>query len=154
MKANLHVHFASFYLDFFFHLHGMSRLRIFKFYFKKVTFIYGLSKSIRLTLNQDIEIVEKLQAHEKSWITIPEADLQRSDNESLLDHCPSLEVELSHSILKENVNIMVAPDCSIEQLSEILYKYMDNVLPIVVYAISEGILSDSVSNDLLNNREK
>lgn len=122
---------------------GQAILPLFSSKWRCVTFIYGLSKSIRLTLNQDIEIVEKLQAHEKSWITIPEADLQRSDNESLLDHCPSLEVELSHSILKENVNIMVPPDCSIEQLSEILYKYMDNVLPIVVYAISEGILSDS-----------
>ncbi|XP_056645894.1 dual serine/threonine and tyrosine protein kinase-like isoform X1 [Diorhabda sublineata] len=121
---------------------GQYLLPLFSSHWRWITLLYGQSKVIRLTLNQEIEVVEKLQAHERSWITIPEPDLQRNTHESLVDHCPSLEVELSHSFLKENVNLMVPPDCSIEQLNELCCKYMNNILPIVVYTISEGILSD------------
>ncbi|KAJ8926827.1 hypothetical protein NQ314_020677 [Rhamnusium bicolor] len=108
-----------------------------------VTFMYGDSKNVRLTLGHEIEIVEKLKAHEEAWMTIPEEDLQRRDDECLLDHCPSLEVELCHLILKENVQIMVPADCEVDELTEILNKHTNNVLPIVIYAVYEEILNDS-----------
>lgn len=113
----------------------------------KITFIYGHSKNIRLTLGHDIEIVEKLKAHEKPWITIPEEDLQRNDDESLLDHCPAVEVDLNHSILKENVKIMVPADCEADELTEVLSKHVDNILPVVIYAVYEDILNDAVSRN-------
>lgn len=106
--------------------------------------MYGPEKNIHLTLGPEFEILEKLKAHEKPWTTIPIEDLQRNNNECILDHCPSLEIELRHPILKDNVKIMVPPDCSPHLLPEILLKNMDNVLPVIAYAVSEDILTDSV----------
>lgn len=106
--------------------------------------MYGHSKNIRLTLGHDIEIVEQLKAHEKPWITIPEEDLRRNDDESLLDHCPAVEVDLNHSILKENMKIMVPADCEVEELTEALSKYVNNILPIVIYSVYEEVLNDTV----------
>ncbi|XP_019866384.1 dual serine/threonine and tyrosine protein kinase-like isoform X2 [Aethina tumida] len=107
-----------------------------------ITFIHGHIKNIRLTLGHDIEIVEQLKAHERNWVTLPEEDLQRNDEECLLDHCPSLEVELNHAVLKENVKIMVPPDCQPEQLPEVLGKHMENTLPVIIYTISNDLLSE------------
>ncbi|XP_018566514.1 dual serine/threonine and tyrosine protein kinase-like isoform X2 [Anoplophora glabripennis] len=122
---------------------GQTILPQFSTRWRYITFIYGHSKNIRLTLGHDIEIVEKLKAHEKPWITIPEEDLQRNDEESLLDHCPAVEVDLNHSILKENVKIMVPADCEVEELTEALSKYVHNILPIVIYSVYEEVLNDT-----------
>lgn len=94
---------------------------------------------MRLTWDNEYEIVEKLKAHEKPWTTIPQDDLIR-----IGDTCASLEVEFSHVLLKDNVNIMVPPDCNLDQLLEILSKHMNNVLPVVIYTVSENILTDGV----------
>lgn len=60
------------------------------------------------------------------------------------DLCASLEVELCHPLLKDNANIMVPPDCYVDHVQEILNKHVKNVLPVIIYAVSEDILSDSV----------
>ncbi|KAJ8986249.1 hypothetical protein NQ317_009955 [Molorchus minor] len=122
---------------------GQTILPLYSQRWRYVTFIYGQTKNIRLTLGHEIEIVEQLKAHEKPWVTIPVEDLLRGDEESLLDHCPSLEVELCNSILRENVEIVVPADCEVDELSEILNKNMNNVLPLVIYSVSEEILNDS-----------
>ncbi|KAF7287483.1 hypothetical protein GWI33_001447 [Rhynchophorus ferrugineus] len=109
---------------------------------RHVTFKYGPVKSIHLTLGSEIEIVEHLKAHERIWDSIPEEDLRRKDDENLLDHCPSLEVVLKHNFLKENVKIMVFPDCLSDQLQDLLNKTLENILPVVIYAVSETTLSD------------
>lgn len=105
--------------------------------------MYGHKKTIRLTLGHEFEIVERLKAHEEPWITIPEEDLQRDENECPLDHCPSLEVSLNHPVLKDNLQILIPPDCSSEQLPGIL-KNVENILPVIIYAITEELLNDKV----------
>lgn len=109
-----------------------------------MTFKYGAAKSIHLTLGSEIEIVEHLKAHEGIWECIPEEDLKMKDDENLLDHCPSLEVVLKHNLLKENVKIMVLPECALDQLQDLLNKTLENILPVIVYAVSETSLSDMV----------
>lgn len=93
----------------------------------------------------DIEIVEGLQAHKVAWTTIPEQDMRRNENESVLNHCPSLEIELFTPLLKDNISIDVPPDCQASQLCELLSKQHSNILPIIVYCISEHVLNDVVS---------
>ncbi|XP_050314331.1 dual serine/threonine and tyrosine protein kinase-like isoform X2 [Anthonomus grandis grandis] len=111
---------------------------------RHITFMYGPTKSIYLTLEHEIEIVEKLNAHQdSSWVTIPEEDLKRNDTENLLDHCPSVEVVLKNKILKENFNISIPPDCQLEQLVEIISNRIEKVLPVIVYVVSEDTLSDA-----------
>ncbi|XP_030756572.1 dual serine/threonine and tyrosine protein kinase-like isoform X2 [Sitophilus oryzae] len=117
---------------------------------RHVTIKYGPTKSIHLTLGNEIEIVENLKAHEGFWDCIPEEDLRRGDNESLLDHCPSLEVILKHNVLKENVKILIPPDCSPNELGEVLEKVMENILPVIVYAVSENQLSDLNIQEIRN----
>lgn len=105
----------------------------------QITFKYGHLKNIRLTWGHEYEIVERLKAHDKPWNTIPEDDLQNND-----DLCASLEVELCHVMLKENVNIMVPPDCHPDFLKDILNKHTSNILPVIIYAVSEDLLDDIV----------
>ncbi|CAG9759907.1 unnamed protein product [Ceutorhynchus assimilis] len=111
---------------------------------RRIILKYGSTKSIHLTLDDEIEIVENLKAHEELlWVTIPEEDLRRTENENLLDHCPSVEVLLKHKLLKDNIKIIVPPDCSLDQLIEVLRKHVENVLPVIIYAVSEETLTDS-----------
>lgn len=118
-------------------------LPLFSSQWRHILFKYGPTRSIHLTLENEIEIVENLKAHEdSSWVTIPEEDIKRKPNENLLDHCPSIEVILKHNILKDNVKIVVPPDCPPDQLVQVMGKLMENVLPVIVYAVSEDTLSD------------
>ncbi|XP_064215585.1 dual serine/threonine and tyrosine protein kinase isoform X1 [Tribolium castaneum] len=124
-------------------------LPLFSNQWRYITFKYGHSKNIRLTWGDEYEIVEKLKAHEKPWVTIPEEDLQRIGD----DLCASLEVEICHTLLKDNANIMVPPDCQPDQVHEILNKHMKSVLPVIIYAVSEDILSDSNIQEIRKFKE-
>lgn len=106
--------------------------------------MYGLKKSVRLTLGLEFEIVENLIAHEEAWVTIPEKDLRREESECPIDHCPSLEIHLNNALLRDNIQILVPPDCLPEQIPRVL-KSMGNVLPVIIYSITEELLSDIVS---------
>nr|CAD7569197.1 unnamed protein product [Timema californicum] len=60
---------------------------------------YGLTSHIALTLGQQFEVVEHLHGDEKSWTTLPEDDLRRSEcdergieRDMLFLHCASLKV--------------------------------------------------------------
>lgn len=81
-------------------------------------------------------------------------DLIRRDNEFPLDHCPTIEVELCNSVLRENVVIVVTPDCPMEHLGDMLVKQLDNVLPILIYVISGEILTDTDIQDIRLIKEK
>lgn len=85
---------------------------------------------------------------------IPIEDLVRQDNEFPLDICPTVEVELCNSVLRENVVIMVTPDSSIEHLGDILVKQLDNVLPILIYVISGESLTENDIQDVRLIKEK
>ncbi|KAJ3639900.1 hypothetical protein Zmor_003270 [Zophobas morio] len=124
-------------------------LPLFSTQWRYITFKYRQSRNIRLTWGHEYEIVEKLKAHENPWVTIPEEDLQRTGD----DVCASLEVEIDHPLLKDNANIMVPPDCHIDHLPEILNKYMSNTLPVIIYAVSEDILSDSNIQEIRKLKE-
>lgn len=101
-------------------------------------------KDIQLTLGEEYEIVERLKAHENPWITVPESDILRTDQELPNEHCPALEIKLNNVFLKDKVNILIPPDCSSNYTYEILQKYLTNVLPVIIYIISDDTLNDEV----------
>lgn len=121
-----------------------SILPLFSKNWRWVRFLYGQKRAIRLTLGLEYEIVENLKAHEEPWTTIPEKDLQRDDNECLVDHCPSLEVMIDNPFLRDNIQILIPPDCSVDQIAGVM-KGIESVLPVILYAITEDLLSDKVS---------
>lgn len=109
-----------------------------------IKFCNGQHKHIRLTLGADFEIVEDLRAHEAPFTVIPESDLRRGKHESPADHCSTLEVELSSSrLLKENIQVLIPPDCHVDELREVLCRYGDGILPILVYAVTNDTFSDT-----------
>lgn len=96
-------------------------------------------------MGSEFEIVEKLRAHEEPWITLPEEDIQRGQTESPSDHCLTVEAEINNGFLQNNVHILLPPDCSTEELGDILTKNLDNILPCILYCICSDVLSDNVS---------
>ncbi|GJQ66842.1 hypothetical protein Trydic_g18598 [Trypoxylus dichotomus] len=119
-----------------------------------VKFVYGYRKTLRLTLGHEYEIVDSLKAHEEPWTIVPVQDLIRRENEFPLDHCPTIEVDLCNSVLRENVVIIVTPDCPTEHLGDTLIKQLDNVLPILIYVISGEILTEADIQDIRLIKEK
>lgn len=113
-------------------------------FFSQIKLSYGQTKTVRLTLGCEYEIVESLKAHQEPWSTIPEADLQRSIHECPLDHCPSVEVTTCHTLLRQNLQFFIPPDCLPEQIPEVL-RNTENILPVIVYAITEETFDDTVS---------
>ncbi|XP_017783066.1 PREDICTED: dual serine/threonine and tyrosine protein kinase-like isoform X2 [Nicrophorus vespilloides] len=119
-----------------------------------IKIFHGIHKSIRLTLGHEYEIVEELKANECKWNMIPEEDLQRTETESHLEHCPTIEIELPHPFLKENVSIIVPPESPIEDFKDVLSKNMDHHFPILIYAVSNDILSDNHIQEIKIINEK
>lgn len=107
--------------------------------------MHGLTKRIRLTLADEYEFLEQLKAYEQPWNIIPDQDLQRLENEVPLEHCPSLEVELCHPFLKENVQIIIPPDCAPTDLADVLTKGVEKIWPVIIYVIVDGVLNENVS---------
>lgn len=118
----------------------------------KVKFSHGQVRTVRLTLGCEYEIVESLKADQQPWTTIPEADLQRGFNECSLDQCLSIEVTLCHPVFRENLRCFIPPDSLPEQIPGML-KNIENTLPVIVYAITEEILNDTVSEFLWSKFE-
>ncbi|XP_024946197.1 dual serine/threonine and tyrosine protein kinase isoform X2 [Cephus cinctus] len=112
---------------------------------------YGLENHVALTLGLEYEVVERLQANEKPWNTLPVEDLMKSQNEDT--NCPTvLEVRLNQSYLKDGVQIFVAPD--VTNALQVLLRGTLRILPIFLYALDgEHPLSDEIIEELRNLRE-
>lgn len=104
---------------------------------------YSQTTTIRLTLGCEFEIVENLKAHQESWNTVPEDDLQRSIHECPLEHCPSVDITICHPFLRENLQFFIPPDSLPEQIPAVL-KNIENILPVIVYSITDETLNDIV----------
>ncbi|XP_031335377.1 dual serine/threonine and tyrosine protein kinase-like isoform X2 [Photinus pyralis] len=99
---------------------------------------YGHTKEIRLTLMHEYEILDNLQAHQRPWVTVPESDLKRTEQESTADSCQALEIKLNSAFLKDKVNILVPPDYPSECLSDTL-KDLIHILPVIIYVVDESL---------------
>lgn len=92
--------------------------------------------------------MENYGVQDHSWHVVPEQDLHRLENEIPLEHCPSLEVELYHPLLKDNVQIIIPPDCSPEELLDISTKGLDKIWPVIIYVIVDAKLTDEVGTTI------
>ncbi|XP_011157942.1 dual serine/threonine and tyrosine protein kinase isoform X1 [Solenopsis invicta] len=109
-----------------------------------VKITYGRTNHVSLTLGLEYEVVETLQANEKSWSTLPLEDLEKSTNEDI--NCPTvLEVKLDQAILKEGVQIFVVPNNGVVK---ILAKGLLKILPIFLYALGEQPLTEENLEEL------
>lgn len=108
--------------------------------------LYGRVGHVALTVGLEFEVVEKLQAHEKPWSTVPEEDLLRpADEDMAVEHLAVVEVQICHPIVRDGTTILVVPNLDYAQpderasLSHMLQ--CDSVLPMLVYCMDQPTLS-------------
>ncbi|XP_015428643.1 PREDICTED: dual serine/threonine and tyrosine protein kinase-like [Dufourea novaeangliae] len=110
---------------------------------------YGLTNNISLTLGLEYEVVESLQEDEEPWSTLPIEDLTKSGTEDI--NCPTvLEVKLNQSILRDGVQLFVAPNIGAVKT---LYKGLLHILPIFLYALGEQPLTEQNLEQLKDLKE-
>nr|XP_008170922.2 dual serine/threonine and tyrosine protein kinase isoform X2 [Chrysemys picta bellii] len=121
---------------------------------RRIRFTHGTQTRISLALPGQYELVHMLAAHQGQWDTIPEEDLEiHGDNEDPAHQMAELEVTLPYLLLKE-VDIVVAPCRGFQSAEVTLGEYVNHVLPVVTFAISEAKLSASDENELREIQEK
>ncbi|XP_011348062.1 dual serine/threonine and tyrosine protein kinase isoform X2 [Ooceraea biroi] len=109
-----------------------------------VKLTYGHTNHVSLTLGLEYEVVERLQANEQTWSTLPIEDLAMSLSEDI--NCPTvLEVKLDQAVLKEGVQIFVVPN---DGVVKILAKGSLGILPIFLYALGEQPLTEKNLEEL------
>ncbi|XP_003220409.1 dual serine/threonine and tyrosine protein kinase isoform X1 [Anolis carolinensis] len=121
---------------------------------RRIHFTYGRQTRISLALPGQYELVHNLAAHQGRWETIPEEDLEiHEDNEDLAHQIAELEVTLNHTLLQE-VDIVIAPCRAFQSAEVTLGEYINSVLPVVTFAISEEELSALDMDELRGIKEK
>lgn len=114
-----------------------------------VKLAYGHTNHVSLTLSLEYEVIEKLQANEKPWNTLPIEDLTMSGNEDV--NCPTiLDVKLDQAILKDDVQIFIVPNSG---AIKVLAKGSLRILPIFLYALGEQALTEENLEELRELKE-
>uniref|UniRef100_A0A8C9EWZ0 Dual serine/threonine and tyrosine protein kinase n=1 Tax=Pavo cristatus TaxID=9049 RepID=A0A8C9EWZ0_PAVCR len=121
---------------------------------RRIRFTHGTQTRVSLALPEQYELVHMMAAHRGHWDTIPEEDLEiHGDSEDPAHRIAELEVVLPYSLLKE-VDVVVAPCRGFQSAEATLGEYMNQVLLVVIFAISEAELSSSDENELREIKEK
>ncbi|XP_041278543.1 dual serine/threonine and tyrosine protein kinase isoform X2 [Onychostruthus taczanowskii] len=121
---------------------------------RRVRFTHGARPRLSLALPGQYELVQALVAHSGHWDTIPEQDLQvPGDAEDPAQRVAELEVVLPCALLKE-VDIVVAPCRGFQSAEATLAELVNQVLPVVTFAISEPQLSPSDQAELREIKQK
>ncbi|XP_059723483.1 dual serine/threonine and tyrosine protein kinase isoform X1 [Haemorhous mexicanus] len=121
---------------------------------RRVRFTHGARPRLSLALPGQYELVQALVAHSGHWDTIPEQDLQvPGDAEDPAQRVAELEVVLPCALLKE-VDIVVAPCRGFQSAEATLAEFVNQVLPVVTFAISEPQLSPSDQAELRDIKQK
>ncbi|XP_054504726.2 dual serine/threonine and tyrosine protein kinase [Agelaius phoeniceus] len=121
---------------------------------RRVRFTHGARPRLSLALPGQFELVQALVAHSGHWDTIPEQDLQvPGDAEDPAQRVAELEVVLPCALLKE-VDIVVAPCRGFQSAESTLAEFVNQVLPVVTFAISEPQLSPSDQAELREIKQK
>ncbi|KAK9404515.1 DSTYK: Dual serine/threonine and tyrosine protein kinase [Crotalus adamanteus] len=121
---------------------------------RRIRFTHGRQTRISLALPGQYELVHNLAAHQSSWETIPEEDLEiHDDSEDLAHQIAELEVTLNHTLLQE-MDIVIAPCRGFQSAEDTLEESINSVLPVITFAISEAELSTLDMNELQEIKEK
>lgn len=115
---------------------------------RRLRFTYGRQTRLSLALPGQYELVHQLAAHRGRWETIPEEDLEIGEAcEDPAHRLAELEVTLHHQLLQE-AKILVVPCPEVQLVEEALEDCFRNIVPILVYAISEETLTQPQLDDI------
>lgn len=115
---------------------------------RKLCFTHGRQTRLSLALPGQYELVHQLAAHCGRWDTVPREDLEiQEECEDPAHRLAELEVTLHHPLLQE-AKIMVVPCPSVQPIDEALEDCTRNVVPIILYALSQDALSAEQAAEL------
>ncbi|XP_068125685.1 dual serine/threonine and tyrosine protein kinase isoform X2 [Hyperolius riggenbachi] len=115
---------------------------------RRIRFRHGKQTLVSLALPEQYELVHHLVAHKGKWDTIPEEDLNVAENEEDPAHrLAELEVTLPHQLLQD-VDIVVSPCRGFQPVATTLEDYIDHVRAVVVFAVSENVLTPQDEEEL------
>ncbi|XP_059150774.1 dual serine/threonine and tyrosine protein kinase-like [Physella acuta] len=111
---------------------------------RMVRIFHGDKNSLSLTLPDDFDLVDNLEAYNGPWNTIPRADLEipagnKSDEASGL---AVMEVTQNHPLLQFGAHIVVSPSHQEDQFEDIVKKCIENATPIIVYGFASDMLNE------------
>lgn len=120
---------------------------------RKLCFTHGRQTRLSLALPGQYELVHQLAAHCGRWDTVPREDLEiHEDCQDPAHRLAELEVTLHHPLLQE-AKIMVVPCPSVQPIEEALEDCLRNVVPILLYAVTQDLLSPAQVSELRKVRE-
>lgn len=120
---------------------------------RMVRFKHGDTPTISLTLPEDYDLVESLEADNGPWHTVPRKDLivLDSDAETGGDYArviACLEVTQNHPLLRFNTQVVVAPNGPEAMTEEVVQKCVGNTPSVLVYGFASDQLNDRDIQDL------
>ncbi|XP_061688971.1 dual serine/threonine and tyrosine protein kinase isoform X2 [Syngnathoides biaculeatus] len=108
---------------------------------RKLCFTHGRQTRLSLALPGQYELVHQLAANRGRWDTVPREDLEiHEECEDPAHRLAELEITLHHPLLQE-AKVMVVPCASVQPMEEALEDCTRNVIPIILYAITEDSLN-------------
>lgn len=108
---------------------------------RKLCFTHGRQTRLSLALPGQYELVHQLAANCGRWDTVPREDLEiHEECEDPAHRLAELEITLHHPLLQE-AKVMVVPCPSVQPIEEALEDCTRNVIPIILYAINQDLLS-------------
>ncbi|GIY36225.1 hypothetical protein CDAR_522061 [Caerostris darwini] len=127
-----------------------------KLSWRMVRFIYGVETQVSLALPNSYELLDHLVSHEQQWHTVPLEDLELKGKagEDPAFETAVLDVKLRHQLLRDDVVVMVSPTNVNASFEQILSVCMEGFTSIVIYAISNGVLSQNEVSELMEIKKK
>ncbi|XP_067127161.1 dual serine/threonine and tyrosine protein kinase-like [Centruroides vittatus] len=123
---------------------------------RMVRFKYGTQTQVSLALPNSYELVEHLVSYDKPWHTVPLADLKLKEeihDDPALESAV-LEINLHHSILKDDVQIVVSPSNCRFTLEQFYDVCTEGLSPILIYAIESESLNQREITELIELKRK
>ena len=116
---------------------------------RMIRFKHGDTPSISLTLADDYDLLDTLEADNGPWNTIPLHDLVVLDSDvgsggDYAREIACLEVTQNHPLLRFGTNVVVAPSCPEGLTEEVVKKCIGQVPCILLYGIASEKLCEKV----------
>ena len=112
-------------------------------------FLYGEKTNVGLSLSCSFELISNLASYARQWQTIPVEDLEINEtDEDDTDNARGtaiLDVRLPHTMLKDGGQVLVAPSEESLSMYQLYMKFVDEVVPIFIYAITDDYFTNNVS---------
>lgn len=116
---------------------------------RMVRIYHGSTNTVSLTLPDDYDLVDNLEAYNGPWITIPQTDLEIHDKDNA-NGLAVMEVTQNHPLLRLGTQVVVSPSASENNVAAIIKQCTDNATPIIIYGFASDVLTEVVSTHLIN----